>query len=104
MVSSWLGVLLLYGLLSLPGTVRYGSHVAGAASCRSGLNTRGANGAFGAGFLNGSTKTGKRPVFKIVTGISTGALMAPFAFLGPAYDDALRESCTTTASRNVQEE
>lgn len=30
-----------------------------------------------------------------------GALMAPFAFLGSAYDDALRESCTTTASRNI---
>jgi len=65
------------------------------------LSGGGANGAFGAGFLNGWTKTGKRPVFKIVTGISTGALMAPFAFLGPAYDDALREFYTTTASRNI---
>lgn len=65
------------------------------------LSGGGANGAFGAGFLNGWTKTGKRPVFKIVTGISTGALMAPFAFLGPAYDYALREFYTTTASRHI---
>ena len=65
------------------------------------LSGGGANGAFGAGFLNGWTKTGKRPMFKIVSGVSTGALMAPFAFLGPAYDDALREFYTTTASRNI---
>jgi hypothetical protein len=61
----------------------------------------GANGAFGAGFLNGWTATGKRPVFKIVTGVSTGALMAPFAFLGPEYDAMLREFYTTTRSDNI---
>jgi predicted acylesterase/phospholipase RssA len=61
----------------------------------------GPNGAFGAGLLNGWTTTGKRPVFKIVTGVSTGALMAPFAFLGPPYDTALREFYTTTSSRNI---
>lgn len=65
------------------------------------LSGGGANGAFGAGFLNGWTKTGHRPIFKIVTGVSTGALMAPFAFLGPAYDDALREFYTTTETRNI---
>src|SRR5262249_60334845 len=46
----------------------------------------GDNGAFGAGLLDGWTKTGNRPVFKLVTGVSTGALIAPFAFLGPPYD------------------
>jgi len=65
------------------------------------LSGGGANGAFGAGFLNGWTRTGERPLFKIVTGVSTGALMAPFAFLGPKYDDALREFYTTNASRNI---
>ncbi|MBK6394424.1 MAG: patatin-like phospholipase family protein [Betaproteobacteria bacterium] len=65
------------------------------------LSGGGANGAFGAGFLNGWTRSGQRPVFKIVTGVSTGALMAPFAFLGTAYDDALREFYTTTDTRNI---
>jgi predicted acylesterase/phospholipase RssA len=65
------------------------------------LSGGGPNGAFGAGFLNGWTKTGQRPVFKIVTGVSTGALMAPFAFLGPKYDDALREFYTTTSSADI---
>jgi predicted acylesterase/phospholipase RssA len=61
----------------------------------------GPNGAFGAGLLNGWSTTGKRPVFKIVTGVSTGALMAPFAFIGTSYDEALREFYTTTSSRNI---
>ena len=42
----------------------------------------GDNGAFGAGLMNGWTETGTRPEFKMVTGVSTGALIAPFAFLG----------------------
>lgn len=53
------------------------------------------NGAFGAGLLTGWTTTGTRPTFKIVTGVSTGALIAPFAFLGSAYDPVLREVYTT---------
>lgn len=65
------------------------------------LSGGGANGAFGAGFLSGWTKSGQRPVFKIITGVSTGALIAPFAFLGPAYDDTLRQFFTTTASPNI---
>jgi predicted patatin/cPLA2 family phospholipase len=50
----------------------------------------GENGAFGAGLLCGWTAQGTRPEFELVTGISTGALTAPFAFLGPAYDAKLR--------------
>jgi predicted patatin/cPLA2 family phospholipase len=50
----------------------------------------GENGAFGAGLLCGWTDQGTRPEFELVTGISTGALTAPFAFLGPAYDAKLR--------------
>jgi Patatin-like phospholipase len=49
----------------------------------------GADGAFGAGLLTGWTEAGTRPEFKLVTGISTGALTAPFAFLGSAWDDKL---------------
>jgi predicted acylesterase/phospholipase RssA len=74
------------------GVVRY-AHLA--------LSGGGANGAFGAGFLHGWSTTGSRPVFKIVTGVSTGALMAPFAFLGPSYDRALHEFYTTTTTRDI---
>lgn len=59
----------------------------------------GDNGAFGAGLLNGWTAAGTRPEFKAVTGISTGALIAPFAFLGPKYDHVL-ETVYTTISKN----
>jgi predicted patatin/cPLA2 family phospholipase len=65
------------------------------------LSGGGARGAFGAGFLNGWSHAGDRPTFKIVTGVSTGALMAPFAFLGPSYDAALREFYTTTSSSDI---
>lgn len=53
-----------------------------------------AGGAFGAGVLVGLTTAGARPDFAIVTGVSTGALIAPFAFLGPAWDDRLRDAYT----------
>jgi hypothetical protein len=55
----------------------------------------GSDGAFGAGLLVGWTARGDRPEFDIVTGISTGALTAPFAFLGPKYDPALKSVYTT---------
>jgi hypothetical protein len=61
----------------------------------------GDNGAYGAGFLNGWTATGTRPEFKVVTGISTGALIAPFAFLGPKYDYVLQRVYTTTAQKDI---
>jgi len=65
------------------------------------LSGGGANGAFGAGFLVGWSKTGKRPPFKIVTGVSTGALMAPFVFAGPDLDATLTEFYTRTSSANI---
>ena len=61
----------------------------------------GDNGAFAAGFLNGWTQTGTRPQFKLVTGISTGALIAPFAFLGPAYDKELNELYTSISFKDI---
>jgi|tagenome__1003787_1003787.scaffolds.fasta_scaffold20826188_2 hypothetical protein len=61
----------------------------------------GDNGAFGAGFLNGWTASGSRPEFKMVTGVSTGALIAPFAFLGPRYDGALEKFYTTISQKDV---
>ena len=63
----------------------------------------GDNGAFGAGFLNGWTKTGTRPAFKIVTGVSTGALIAPFAFLGSAYDETLKSIYTGVSLHDIAE-
>ena len=59
------------------------------------LSGGGSDGAFGAGLLSGWTKRGDRPEFTLVTGISTGAIIALFAFLGPDYDDALTEIYTT---------
>ncbi len=53
------------------------------------LSSGGVNGAFGAGVLTGWTVSGNRPEFRIVTGVSVGALMAPFAFAGPEFDDRL---------------
>jgi hypothetical protein len=61
----------------------------------------GDDGAFGAGLLVGWTQAGTRPEFKLVTGVSTGALTAPFAFLGPDYDDELKEVYTTISARDV---
>jgi len=61
----------------------------------------GDNGAYGAGFLNGWTAAGTRPEFKVVTGISTGALIAPFAFLGPKYDFVLERVYTQTSQKDI---
>jgi predicted acylesterase/phospholipase RssA len=61
----------------------------------------GAKGAFSAGLLNGWTDSGDRPEFQVVTGISTGALIAPFAFLGPEYDDVIKEVYTTVSTEQI---
>jgi predicted acylesterase/phospholipase RssA len=61
----------------------------------------GDQGAFGAGLLNGWTAAGSRPDFKLVTGVSTGALIAPFAFLGPAYDDRLKKLYTNMSPKDI---
>ncbi|TXL75648.1 patatin family protein [Vineibacter terrae] len=63
----------------------------------------GEDGAFGAGLLLGWTASGARPEFKLVTGVSTGALTAPFAFLGPRYDDKLRWIYTEVTSKDILE-
>lgn len=55
----------------------------------------GSDGAFGSGILNGWSAHGDRPSFKVVTGVSTGALIAPLAFLGSSYDPQLKEAYTT---------
>jgi hypothetical protein len=65
------------------------------------LSGGGDNGAFGAGLLNGWTASGSRPEFLLVTGISTGALIAPFAFLGSKYDALLRDFYTRTQAKDI---
>jgi len=63
----------------------------------------GANGAFGAGLLLGWTRAGNRPEFRSVSGISTGAIIAPFAFLGPRYDAQLKKLYTTVSTKDILE-
>jgi len=65
------------------------------------LSGGGAHGAFGAGFLNGWSSTGIRPEFKLVTGISTGALIAPLAFVGEEYDEILKNLYTGISTEDV---
>ncbi len=61
----------------------------------------GSDGAYGAGLIGGWTASGKRPKFDVVTGVSTGALTAPFAFLGPKYDKAMKHVYTQTSTKDV---
>jgi len=67
------------------------------------LSTGGADGAFGAGLLNGLSASGKRPDYSVVTGVSTGALMAPFVFAGSRYDEALRAAYTKITAADIFE-
>lgn len=76
--------------LTMPGTVEFLT-----------ISGGGQHGAFGAGLLCGWTEAGNRPEFKMVTGISTGALIAPWAFLGPKYDHMLRSDYTEVSSRDI---
>ena len=63
----------------------------------------GENGAFAAGVLNGWSASGTRPEFNIVTGISTGALIAPLAYLGPEYDFVLQRLYTEYSMQDLVE-
>jgi hypothetical protein len=67
------------------------------------ISSGGVDGAFGAGLLAGWTASGKRPEFQVVTGVSAGAMIAPFAFLGPAYDGVLREIYSAYTSKDLVE-
>lgn len=65
------------------------------------LSGGGSFGAFTAGVLGGWTATGRRPVLDMVTGVSTGALIATYAFLGPEYDRLTGEMYTTISSNDI---
>src|SRR5258708_4884839 len=68
------------------------------------LSTGGGDGAFGAGLLNGWSESGKRPAFSVVTGVSTGSLMAPFAFIGSSRDDGLKRAYTEYNAGDIFED
>lgn len=67
------------------------------------LSGGGENGAFAAGLLKGWSQAGTRPDFGVVTGVSTGALIAPFAFAGRRYDAALQQAYTEVSAADVFE-
>lgn len=67
------------------------------------LSGGGGAGAFGAGVLTGWSQLGTRPRFQIVTGVSVGALIAPFAFLGPAWDPQLSRAFEGAHSTSLLE-
>jgi len=67
------------------------------------LSTGGADGAFGAGLLTGLSAGGHRPDYSVVTGVSAGALMAPFIFAGSKYDPALQALYTQTSAPDIFE-
>jgi hypothetical protein len=68
------------------------------------LSTGGGDGAFGAGLLNGWSESGKRPEFSVVAGVSTGSLMAPYAFVGPSEDAGLKRAYTEYNAGDIFED
>jgi hypothetical protein len=67
------------------------------------LSTGGEEGAYGAGFLNGWSASGTRPEFAVITGVSTGALMATYVFAGPKFNEDLHQGYTTISATDVFE-
>jgi hypothetical protein len=68
------------------------------------LSTGGGDGAFGAGLLNGWSQSGRRPEFAVVTGVSTGSLMAPYAFVGSSEDAGLKRAYTEYNAGDIFED
>jgi len=67
------------------------------------LSTGAEDGAYGAGFLNGWSASGQRPEFSVVTGVSSGAIIAVYAFAGPKYDATLRKAYTSVRAADIFE-
>ncbi|MFA4981440.1 MAG: patatin-like phospholipase family protein [Candidatus Omnitrophota bacterium] len=64
----------------------------------------GANGAYGAGLLKGWSEEGSRPLFKIITGVSSGSIIALYTFLGKEYDEALEKFFTTMSTKDIMKQ
>src|SRR5258708_8689640 len=69
-----------------------------------GISGGGSDGAYGAGVVPGWSESGLRPEFAVVTGVSIGALIAPFAFLGPRYDEVVHKNFTTIGAADIFED
>lgn len=67
------------------------------------LSTGGEEGAYGAGFLNGWNASGTRPEFAVITGVSTGALMATYVFAGPQFAEEMRQGYTQISPSDIFE-
>jgi len=67
------------------------------------LSTGGEEGAYGAGFLNGWNASGTRPQFAVITGVSTGALMATYVFAGSKFDEDMRQGYTQISASDIFE-
>src|SRR5271168_3186701 len=65
------------------------------------LSGGGADGAFGAGALVGLARSGTLPQFSVVTGVSAGALIAPYAFLGAEWDRQLTDAYTSGRAEHL---
>src|SRR6266481_982825 len=65
------------------------------------LSGGGADGAFGADALVGLTNAGARPQFSVVTGVSAGALLAPYAFIGSEWDKQLTDAYTSGRAEHL---
>ena len=65
------------------------------------LSGGGSGGAYGAGALAGLSRAHARPQFEMVTGVSAGALLAPFAFLGPDWDARMQQAFTGKRSARL---
>lgn len=65
------------------------------------LSGGGAGGAFGVGALTGLSRAHARPQYELVTGVSVGALLAPFAYLGPDWDEAMQQAFGGEATEHL---
>lgn len=108
--ADFFGTVQLFGADDQPITVPPGATIAatgtpfaaqGKAIDVLALSGGGSIGAFGAGVMKGWTQSGKRPTFDVVTGVSTGGLIASFAFLGPNWDGKLEEFYTQTENSEI---
>lgn len=65
------------------------------------LSGGGSRGAYGAGFVTGWSERGTMPTFDIITGISTGAIMATYVFVGGREIGKIKNFYTTMKTEDI---